>query len=330
MQQDMPVAEITPATTEDLETLRAEIAILEARLRATETELAAILAHTDDLAYVADANGQLSFANRAWREALGYDMAMPETLTAEDLFVGENREIYRAAHQQLLDGAPIAPIEVRLSGIDGRQIEVQGILAGRAMADGIAVRALFRSMIARQQQDAHLAFATTHDRLTGLANRAHIVQLIPQALARATRAGTAIGILALDLDNFRSINTRFGHAWADQALVTVADHLRRCVRAGDIAARLAGDEFAIVVERVDHPGDLRRVAERIMTAVAIPQILGREWALLSGTIGGAISTAQTADAEQLLLAAESAMLQAKQAGGGRFALAEEEVPAIQG
>ena len=312
MRQTTPSVVDVPAIAGVPTSMSEDGEVLEERLRTAEAEIAVLLAHTSDLACVADAAGRVVYANHAWREALGYEAGLPVALNLADLLVEESRGAYRAACRLLLDGSATAPLEARLRATDGRQCEVQGTLAARVAADGtVAMRGLFRNMSARLQQDARLTYATTHDRLTGLANRAQLLQALPQALARAARAGRTVGVVYLDLDDFRGLNARFGYARADQALVTVADHLRRCVRAGDIAARLEGDAFAVMVENVNHPDDIRRVAERVLDAIASPLIIDGEWALLRGSVGGAIGDAPSADAEDLLLAAESAMREAE-------------------
>ena len=119
---------------------------------------------------------------------------------------------------------------------------------------------------ARNHADAvHRAL---HDPLTDLPNRSLFVDRLRQAEQRAARAGTAVGVLFLDLDGFKTINDSLGHARGDELLIAVAARLSEALRAGDTAARLGGDEFAVLVDglhrrargRAGRPADARRAA----------------------------------------------------------------------
>ena len=163
-----------------------------------------------------------------------------------------------------------------------------------------------------QEQLQHQAY---HDPLTGLANRTLFARRVAEVLS-ASRG--KVGVLFLDLDDFKGVNDTHGHAVGDALLMGVAERLSRCVRAGDVAARLGGDEFAVLVAdaKRDSP-DL--LAERIMSAMHEPVRAGRHEFNVHASIGVAIAKAGAYDADELLRNADVAMYSAKAQGKRRIA-----------
>ena len=159
-----------------------------------------------------------------------------------------------------------------------------------------------------------------NDSLTGLPNRALLLDRLEVALARAEREDKAVSVLFLDLDGFKVVNDSLGHVAGDRLLIDVARRLRDCLRRGDTAARIGGDEFAILLGDLGNPGRAALVAERVIAALGEPfTVLGRE-VFVSASIG--IAQGQD-DADDLLRNADVAMYQAKRSGeGGAYATFE--------
>jgi diguanylate cyclase (GGDEF)-like protein len=162
-----------------------------------------------------------------------------------------------------------------------------------------------------------LAFRALHDDLTGLPNRALLLDHLQSALARAHRDKTMVGVLFIDLDDFKSVNDSFGHVAADGFLIEVSRRISGCLRETDTAARISGDEFVVVCESLTDPGDTIAVAQRIRSALStdIPVCDRRIGAPAS--IGIAVST-PNCTAEDLLRDADTAMYDAKRQGGRRW------------
>ncbi|MGZ4480434.1 MAG: diguanylate cyclase domain-containing protein, partial [Nocardioidaceae bacterium] len=117
-----------------------------------------------------------------------------------------------------------------------------------------------------------------HDPLTGLGNRTMFLGQLDTALERAHRTRTYLGLLFLDLDDFKLVNDTLGHAAGDQLLAAIGHRIAGCVRAGDVAARLGGDEFVVLVENVLDGGALEEVAERIRAKLLEPcRVGGQDW-----------------------------------------------------
>ena len=161
-----------------------------------------------------------------------------------------------------------------------------------------------------------------HDDLTGLPNRALLADRMHQGLARARRNGLRIAVLYLDLDGFKPINDSLGHGVGDQALVEVARRLSGVLRQSDTLARVGGDEFVLLVTDLtrDDEGHLAALASRCIDTLAPPLVLQGVPCTLGVSIGIALNEADD-EAEAVLLAADRAMYEAKEAGRGRYVTA---------
>ena len=162
-----------------------------------------------------------------------------------------------------------------------------------------------------QEQLSHQAF---HDPLTDLANRALFSDRIDHALLRRARTGAPIGVLFIDLDDFKTINDTLGHAAGDQLLVGVAERLRFSLRKPDTAARLGGDEFAVLVEDIHTIEDAEEIADRVADALAAPFPIAGQQVTVHASIGVACSDVDTDSAVLLMSHADVAMYAAKSAG----------------
>jgi diguanylate cyclase (GGDEF)-like protein len=175
----------------------------------------------------------------------------------------------------------------------------------------------FRDVTERRRLEEELLRRTRLDPLTGLANRAHFRERVEAALCRGRRTGEVVGVLFLDLDDFKRVNDSFGHAEGDALLVAVADRLRRATRGCDTIARLGGDEFAVLLEDV-RDGEAA-VAERVAEAFSrVVSLRGAE-VLVTASIGVATSCPGL-PADALLRNADVAMYEAKARGKGQYAL----------
>jgi diguanylate cyclase (GGDEF)-like protein len=198
----------------------------------------------------------------------------------------------------------------------GKSPEEARMGLGRSLAQAAAI-ALDNARLYEELR--HQAF---HDGLTGLANRALFSDRVEHALARSIRTGSIIGVLFVDLDDFKTVNDRFGHQAGDQLLRSIAERIVAILRPGDTAARLGGDEFAILLEDLHGQDDARLVAERLIHAIRTPTRLGDVDALVGASIGIALSTAGGELAPDLLRNADFAMYRAKGAGKGRYEVFE--------
>jgi diguanylate cyclase (GGDEF)-like protein/PAS domain S-box-containing protein len=158
----------------------------------------------------------------------------------------------------------------------------------------------------------------TFDELTRRHNRASILQVLERTLADQPNSGAGTGAIFVDLDHFKEINDRFGHAAGDVLLVEVAQRLGRAVRGFDVVGRLGGDEFLVVCSRVENSDEALRIAERIADALGATDVqLGDTVLTPSASIGVAWSNRAGMDADALVALADLAMYESKRQRQGR-------------
>ncbi len=167
----------------------------------------------------------------------------------------------------------------------------------------------------RAEED-RLRFRALHDPLTGLPNRDLLDEGLRRALARARRGGMRVAVLFLDLDRFKEVNDRMGHAVGDELLRALAQRLESSARGGDIVARLGGDEFVIVVEDVRTDAQAEASTARFLEEVRRPVVLGGAKVTLDASIGLVVTDPGDEDPDEVLRRADSAMYEAKRAGRG--------------
>jgi diguanylate cyclase (GGDEF)-like protein len=180
------------------------------------------------------------------------------------------------------------------------------------------IYAFVRDISERRRGEEQLTFMAYHDPLTGLANRTLAKQQLDHALSRARRYGGAAALMFLDLDDFKLVNDRLGHAIGDRLLASVGERLREALRESDVLARQGGDEFLVVF--ADLKGDPVRAAENVSTklieTLSIPFVVSGHELRISASVGIAVFPEDGADTEALLRHADLAMYRAKAAGGG--------------
>ena len=176
----------------------------------------------------------------------------------------------------------------------------------------------------REQVEAQLQHQVMHDALTGLPNRIYLRDRIERGLARVQRdRGQKFGLLYVDVDRFKVINDSLGHRSGDEVLMEVARRLSACVRHPDVVARLAGDEFAVLIEDARMPETATKVARRFLASLEEPMPLDSRGLKVSASIGIAIIDDGYHSTDQVLHDADLALYRAKAAGRNRAVLFDE-------
>jgi diguanylate cyclase (GGDEF)-like protein len=187
-----------------------------------------------------------------------------------------------------------------------------------AFAENVSLALTDANTLVRMRQ-AH------HDPLTGLASRGLFLEQLSQQLAIADADGRTLAVLFLDLDRFKDINDSLGHAAGDQLLTVTAGRITAQLRGGDTASRFGGDEFAVMLARVDGPQDAATVARRIGTALSEPMRVAQHLLRVSVSVGVALSSTDGHEPAELVARADLAMYEAKHRGAGGYALYRETI-----
>jgi diguanylate cyclase (GGDEF)-like protein/PAS domain S-box-containing protein len=297
--------------------------------RQSEARFASLVQHSTDLITVLAPDATVAYQSPAIERVLGWTAEEVAGRRFDELMEpGEGGRLLRL----IADGvnAPVAgsqTLECTLAHKDGtnRQFEVLFTnLTDDEAVGGIVLNS--RDVSERKAFERQLAHQAFHDPVTGLPNRALFVERVRHAIARGRREQRGLGIVFIDLDDFKIVNDSLGHAAGDEALTQVAQRLALSIRASDTAARFGGDEFAVLLEDIEGVQEAADAAERIIEALATPLTAGHKELVLRGSLGIAIAPDDgSADADELIRDADAAMYIAKRDGKGGYRLFEPEM-----
>jgi diguanylate cyclase (GGDEF)-like protein/PAS domain S-box-containing protein len=230
----------------------------------------------------------------------------------------ERRDAFVALLEQIVDGEPLVEHEEVRMGRDGvrRHVAISSAVMRGPGGDVVGFLGMLNDISERKTMENRLRELAHRDPLTGLANRVLITERLDEAVGRLTGTDRNVALLLLDLDGFKAVNDSFGHAVGDELLVAVASRLVSCLRFQDLAARIGGDEFAILLEPVDAQ-EVVRVGERILEALAEPIELHRAQVVVTASVGIAHGNAERST-QDLLRDADVAMYMAKGQGKNRL------------
>jgi diguanylate cyclase (GGDEF)-like protein/PAS domain S-box-containing protein len=304
-------------TAEDLTLLAAELSLalerllVDERLQASEERFRSVVQSASDVVAIVACDG-LRYVSPAIESVLGY---------APDDFEGfrhglvhpddRPRVIAALAEVRAQPQGTSLELQYRARHADGSWLQLESVATNLLANPAIGgVLLTSRDVTDRHRLEAELRHQAFHDALTGLPNRALLTERLDHALARVRRRPDApLTLLFLDLDDFKVINDSVGHTAGDELLVEVGKRLADCVRAEDTCARLAGDEFAILLEDADAAAG-ERLAERLHAALAVPLQVGGRCLTVRASIGIAESAGEIGG-DDLLANADLAMYAAK-------------------
>ena len=293
------------------------------RLEAAHARFAALVEHSSDVVCILDPDGTIQYASPAYAAVY---RQQPQAAVGSSLFARfhpDDRQRFadELAHLER-DPTRVATVETRVQAND-HTIRHLEITATNRLSDpavmGIVINS--RDVTERVETATRLAHEAMHDSLTGLANRALLLDRLTHALSRRRSQRRKIGLLFLDLDHFKRINDSLGHGAGDQVLTVVASRLVGAVRPEDTVSRLGGDEFVILADDMPDEATASTIAERVRAAVSEPvEVAGRE-ITVACSIG--VSLADGSPAELLLQQADTAMYRVKTSGRGRWEMYDQ-------
>lgn len=195
---------------------------------------------------------------------------------------------------------------------DGSRRNVEIMTYSYPTSLGYRVGSITRDISKRKQVEMLLEYLAMHDALTDLPNRQLFENRLKHALDRARREpNKTLAVMMLDLDNFKEANDTYGHAYGDQLLRIVGQRLQNCLRKSDTAARMGGDEFALINEGVTSEDAVYAIASKVLHAISSPMEVDGRTVQLTASIGISICSSHNQDVTVLLRQADIAMYQAK-------------------
>lgn len=289
---------------------------IEARMRLH----AAAMESTQDGVMVTDGAGRIVSVNNAFTRITGFTGSevlgrTPAVLSEE----GENAFYPASWEAATREGHWQGEIRARRSdgGLHAQWMTLSAV-AGQDAESGHYV-AVMTDLTQIKRTEERLNRLAHYDVLTGLPNRFFLTARLEHALDLARRQNAYVGVLFIDLDNFKNINDALGHSVGDEVLVAVAKRLSARLRKQDTLGRLGGDEFVLVLESLTMPQDAAVVAQDILRALGAPIALAScQEVYLLASVGIAIYPDDDDNAADLISDADAAMYQAKKAGRGTY------------
>jgi diguanylate cyclase (GGDEF)-like protein/PAS domain S-box-containing protein len=325
---------LSPATLQALESAANVVATAIDRTLAeqargrSEQRFRALIENSSDLVSVLDATGRILYASPSTARVLGFPAEQLVGKELDHLVHSEDRAHARSLVKELLkeEGRSMTG-EVRLRDGSG-QWRWLGVTArnllGEPAVEGLVFN--YRDTTAQKRAEAQLHHDALHDALTGLPNRALLVERLERSVTRSHRhPGRRFAVLFLDLDGFKIVNDSLGHETGDRLLVELAPRIEGCLRTSDTCARLGGDEFVVLLDEIADVGGAVDVAERIQHQVGLPFSIGGREVTLSASIGIVVGEAGYRRADDILRDADIAMYRAKARGRARHEIFNAEM-----
>ncbi|MDX1436055.1 MAG: PAS domain S-box protein [Anaerolineales bacterium] len=303
----------------------------ERALRDSEGKLRSIIEQSYDSILMTDEDGVITVWNQAQENLTGLkaDDVLGQPLWEVEKFIslimdaagGGNGE-GRVQVMDLLKSGHKTPLgemhEWEVIKPDGSRRYAQSVLFPVETDTGYIAGAITRDITERKQIEQRFEYLATHDWLTNLPNRSLFHDRLEHALMLARRENTQVAVLFLDLDGFKSINDRFGHARGDELLREVAGRLRSCLRGSDTVARLGGDEFTFILENIADRESIATVVDKLYDCLSKDFLVEGSSFGISGSIGVSLFPKDAETPETLLKLADQAMYAAKQEGKNRY------------
>ena len=296
------------------------------RLSETDSTVLSILKSINDGVIIVDRQARVLDINPAGRSILGLQpRERPDAEWArhfcdiaadgENPIAHDNLPLVKACRGERFSDQ-VATYRVRDQGDAILSINGQGLYdAARTLVGGVIT---FRDVTDSMRRSVELEKKAQYDELTELPNRRLFTEQLRRAMGRSQRNERALAVLFVDLDRFKSVNDTLGHDIGDELLRQVADRLRRNLRIGDFSGRWGGDEFVVCLEDFGEPTNAAAAAQKLVLVLSDKYYVTGSEVYATPSIGIAIYPGAGESPEQLVKAADLAMYQAKNRGGGRF------------
>ncbi|HEY0814468.1 MAG TPA: EAL domain-containing protein [Pseudonocardia sp.] len=283
--------------------------------RNNEAYFRTLVQNARDVILIVDDDGYLGYASPSAEAVLGPGVVVGRRVF--DLIDPDDRDAATTELATMLADAGSASQDFALARTDGGRVDVE--VTSRDLRDDPTVRGVvltLRDVTGERKLQRELTHRAFHDALTGLPNRDLFRDRVEHALSNIHDRDGVVGILLIDLDDFKLVNDTMGHGAGDELLTAVAARLTDVLRPQDTAARLGGDEFAILIEHADSVADVEHIAARLVDVLHAPLSAGG--GITTSASVGVASTREPHGAAEMLRHADLALYAAKGAGKGRW------------
>nr|WP_316641031.1 diguanylate cyclase [uncultured Roseateles sp.] len=329
LHQIVPVGDGVALTTRDISAARAherEVLASQQALREADQRVRLLTDSIPALISQFDAQGRIVFANRHCAELYGYS---PAALIGKTLIEvrGEEGWAQLRAHVERVLGGEAVSFESH-AWMDGElHFFQQHYVPDRSQqGEVMGFHSVSMDVSALKKVERQLLALSRTDTLTGLPNRRLFDEKLADAVLRQQRSRQPLALLFLDIDRFKSINDRLGHASGDAVLVEFAQRLKQAVRGCDTVARLAGDEFVVLLEGLHGDAEAQAIAAKIVSAMQRPFELAGGRLEVTTSIGVGFHGGADLPPAALLQLADQALYEAKHAGRNTFRVASAPAP----
>jgi len=298
-----------------------------AELRASNSHLTAILQAVPDLLFEMDRDGRYLAVHTSREDMLSAPRAAIEGHLVEEVLAPDAAQtVRRAIDTALREGHSHGElIEVDVGG-ETRWFELSAARKDRMPGDATGFILLSRDVTERVKAQHRIQQLADNDQLTGLPNRISLRQLFHAAVALSHRHAQPVAVLFMDLDHFKHINDSLGHDYGDRLLIKVVERIRTCLRDSDIACRMGGDEFVLVLPETGAAG-AAHAATRMHEAMQPAFDLGEHRVSIGVSLGIALYPDDGQDIDTLLRKSDAAMYQAKAEGRNSYRFFTDEMQA---
>lgn len=297
-------------------------------LRLTESRQA--LSEAQELAHIGSWEWDMRENQVTWTEELyrifGADKTGPRTTF--DTYVAsihpEDRERTIAAIQGAVEADSPFHMEHRIIRPDGlvRSLDCHGRFSYDGQGNQLKMIGTAQDVTDQRDAEEQLNYMAMHDPLTGLANRSLFLQKLKESLGSPANSHS-VAVLYCDLDDFKNVNDNLGHETGDQLLAALPSRLENAVRPGNTIARFGGDEFVVLLERIEHQEEAIEVARNLADAFSRPVMAGGRTHHVSASIGVVFAEPGEVTASEVLRDADAAMYRAKSSGRGEVSVFDE-------
>lgn len=295
-------------------------------LSAEDSLLHSVIDSLPDLIYFKGVDGRYRGGNKAFQAFYGLPSHNLDGLTDNELFAAEKAKTRTQRDQRIIDSQTAQSNMQRIRNAEGDEVLIDSLHTPYFDEEHnlLGMIGIGRDVTELHKSQEILETMAYRDELTGLPNRRYLIDRMQQNMAQADRHDAMLAVCTIDLDGFKPINDRYGHAMGDKVIVAFAARMAMMLREGDTVSRWGGDEFTILLTDIDDINACTQLLQRIMSTIREPFSIGDISVELTASVGVTLYPDDKHDADTLLRHADQAMYLSKQSGKNAYTFFDPE------